>query len=153
MAFSLKSLKCSQCGSNEFQPKGIKGYIIRSVFQQIGMRFFFQTNVNGPFVFKCLKCGTKIINFPKEAGADEILETPCVIKLTREGSLIGAMVDFLVFHNGKNVGKIGNKETIEIKTNVKSNLLFITDDSGAAFRNFFSFDAVAGETKEFNWGR
>jgi hypothetical protein len=42
---------------------------------------------------------------------------------------------------------------MEIKTEVKSNLLFITDDSGAAFRNLFGFDTVSGETKEFNWIR
>jgi hypothetical protein len=117
------------------------------------MRFFFQTNINGPFVFKCSKCGSRIIDFPKEADTNEILEMPCVIKLTRQGAIIGALIDFWVFLNGRKVAEIDNKQTIEIKTKIKKNILFITDDSGTAFGSYFTFEAVSDNVKELNWSR
>jgi hypothetical protein len=71
----------------------------------MGMRFLFQTNVNGPFVFKCLKRGAKIIDVPKEVGTDEFLETPCVIKLKLVLWLI-----FLYSLMEKMLGKLGIKK-------------------------------------------
>ena len=151
--FSLANLKCSQCGSKEYRPKGIQGYNLRSILHQIGFRFFMQTDFTDPVEYKCLKCGKKIIGLPRIAEEDEIIENPCVIKLTRDGSFIGAMVNFTVFLNGKKVAIIGNKQTIEIETYIKNNLLYLLDDSGVAFKNYFNFEVVSGGTKELNWNR
>jgi hypothetical protein len=114
---------------------------------------FFQTNFNDPIELKYLKCGTKIIASPKEADKDEILENPCIIKLTKEGSFVGTLVDYFIFLNGKKIAKIGNKKTIEIETNIKNNLLFLTDDSGTAFGDYFNFETVSGSMKELSWHR
>jgi hypothetical protein len=149
--FSLNSLKCTHCGSAEFQPKGIKGYILRSIMQQFLLFFLFRANENGPFEFKCLQCGVKFIGLPKEAEVDEFLESPCTIKLTRGNSILGAVFKFSVFLNGKKTASIGNGKTIEIKTVLKNNLLFLTDYSGRAFSKYFIIDAVAGGFKELNW--
>jgi hypothetical protein len=104
--------------------------------------------------YKCLKCGTKMVISPQEADNTDILEKPCIVKLTREGSFIGALVDFPVFLNGKRIASIGNKQTIEIETNVKNNLIFLTDDEAGASQNkYFTFDAISGGTVELNFSR
>jgi DNA-directed RNA polymerase subunit RPC12/RpoP len=154
MANEVLKLKCTQCGSNEIRPMGIQGFNLRSIFQALGLRFLFQTNFDGPLEYKCLKCGTKMVISPQDANSTDLLEKPCIVKLTREGSFVGALVDFPVFLNGKRVGSIANKKTLEIETNVKNNLIFLTDDmAGASQNKYFIFDAISGGTIELYFSR
>jgi hypothetical protein len=150
---SLHYLKCPKCGSEEYKPKGFEGYTLREILAQCGLRSFEYKNENALIVCKCVKCGSKFKGKAKDAEPDEILERPCTIHLTRKGGMLGAVLDFTVFLNGKKVCTVGNGQSVEIKTSVKQNLIFLTNDTGGAFSNFFRFEAVSGDNKELIFSR
>ena len=72
----------------------------------------------------------------------EILATPCIINLTRTAHYFGGAVKAKVFLNGEEVGKIGNKQSIVIKTNLSKNVLIIKH--GTLIGTVRRFDATAG---------
>ncbi|QQO08768.1 hypothetical protein [Breznakiella homolactica] len=151
--FSLQALICPKCGSGEFKPIGFKGSASREIFSQLGLRTMAHTNEHGPLVCRCLQCGTKFTGRPRPAEPEELLESPCTISLTRSGGFIGALIDFPVFLNGVRAGSLGSGQTIEISTKVKHNVLFVASETGAAFSNFFRFDAVPGGTETLTFSR
>jgi len=72
----------------------------------------------------------------------ELLEAPCTIRLTRTTNFVGGGVKLNVFLNGSEMEKLGNGQTIEMRTDRAKNMLFIKQ--GKRPVTVRRFDATAG---------
>jgi hypothetical protein len=153
--------KCPECGSKAWKPLGLPGYIGRTcmiaffgVFGYIIARSSLKRRSdNDPFVLKCEGCGTQWESCPIEAPEEERLEFPCTITITRPSDFVGTMVGQYVYLNGIGIGELKKGGSLCFQTNVKHNILFITDLSGSVFKDYCRFDAESGGSKDFIFNR
>jgi len=97
-----------------------------------------------PLNYKCETCHKKFEAFPYAAQPDEILQQPCKIIFTRLSSFIGMFVSQSIWLNGIKIGSVKNGKTIEFVTHIKSNIIFVTDQYGMAFKTDYRFEARSG---------
>lgn len=140
---SLHGFTCPYCGQNNFKVLGVNGAKSKAFF----VTFFF--GAIGSLVvnskskkdfslkalrYKCNCCGKKFEAFPAEASPDEVLNTPCRISYTRKSSFVGCAVAQGVWLNGVKVASIGNGKTVVFETSVRNNVVFVTDQFDAVFK-------------------
>ena len=153
--------KCPQCGASDWAPLGTPGYAGRGVLIVLfGFLGAMIANANAKknagseaFVCKCASCKAKWTATPQAVPMAERLEQPCEISLTRPGGFVGAAVSQFVYLNGIRAGVLKNNSTVNFQTNVKHNILFVTDASGTVFKDIRRFDAEPGENKSFSFNR
>jgi hypothetical protein len=153
--------RCPKCGSAEWRPLGLPGYMGRAfmvaLFGIIGNGIASSSlrsrKDNDPFILKCEGCGGKWEASPSEAAEEEWIEFPCEIAINRPGGFVGAAVGQYVFLNGIRVGVLKNGGVLNFQTNVKHNILYCTDLSGAVFKDYRRFEAEPGENKSFSFNR
>jgi hypothetical protein len=153
--------KCPKCGSAKWRLLGLPGYAGRAF-----MMFLFGVLGNGiagsalrrradndPFILKCEDCREKWEASPREAGEEEWLESPCKITISRPAGFVGAAVGQYVFLNGIRIGVLKNGGSLSFQTNVKHNILYCTDPSGAVFQDYRRFEAESGGNESFSFNR
>jgi ABC-type nickel/cobalt efflux system permease component RcnA len=153
--------KCPKCGSAEWRPLALPGYMGRAIIMVllgiigngIASSALRKKKDDDPFILKCEGCGEKWEAAPSEAAEEEWLETPCGITISRPGGLVGAAVGQYVFLNGIRVGVLKNGGSLSFQTNVKHNILYCTDLSGAVFRDYRRFEAEPEGNKSFSFNR
>ena len=148
---SLSHIKCPRCGSNDFIPAGFKGFAGKAfaiLFFGLITRLFLKPPESGTIVFRCKNCKKQFEGSPINAEENQILEKPCLIKYTRKSSFVGAAIKHFIYLNGQKTATVGNGGTVEFSSNIKENLIFSTDVSGAAFKYYFRFIANSGDNVE-----
>jgi hypothetical protein len=153
-------LKCPVCAAVDFKALGTKGFAGR---QLAIILFGFPAGVifsgvekktvrDKAVIYKCPACGNKWEALPVKAAESGCLETSCEIHVTRESGIIGRVMAWFVYLNGKKIGPVKNGGRIIFTTERKHNLVFVTDHSGRAF-DTRCFDASAGEKIELSFRR
>ena len=71
------------------------------------------------------------------------LEVPCAITITRENSMIGAIVQYSIMINGQHAGYVKNGESIRITTSLMQNVIVAKDAYGTEIKPLF-FSAPSG---------
>ena len=158
---SLYYVKCQKCGANDYRILGTKGSIGKTagaaVFGAVGALVADATNKDTveykPLRFKCSACGNKFESLPLTAQQEELLSAPCTISFTRLGSFVGMAVQQTIWLNGIAVARIGNKQPIQLSTLLRYNTLFVTDQTGLAFKGHYSFEAAPNGSVQVNFKR
>lgn len=73
--------------------------------------------------------------------------------LHRLSSLVGMAVLQQVFLNGVKVGTVKNNKELSFQTYTKHNVIFVTDHSGVAFPDAYTFTAERGGMKALKFNR
>jgi DNA-directed RNA polymerase subunit RPC12/RpoP len=149
-------LKCPHCGSVDFQPLGAKGYkgrLVANIILGWLVSRILEGKIGNTVVYHCNNCKTKWEAAPAPAGNGERLEQPCKIEVTRPGNFVGAIVGQFVYLNGEKIGRLDSGKTVAFSTSYRNNILFITDMTGTAFKEFRRFEAKPGEHIAFNFNR
>lgn len=145
-------IACPKCGSTNFEIKGT-GSAAASVGKQLlfgGIGNMVSSSKTKddfelkPVKCKCKDCKENFESLPNEASEDEILEKPCKITFKRLSSFVGGALRQQVFLNGLKVGTVKNGSEITFETNTKTNVLFVTDVHGVAFKDRYDFIAENG---------
>jgi hypothetical protein len=153
--------KCPKCGSAEWSPLGLPGYAGRALMMVllgllgngIASSALRRREDNDPFILKCEGCGEKWEAAPSEAAEEEWLEFPCEITISRPTGFVGAAVGQYLFLNGIRIGVLKNGGSLSFQTNVKHNILYGTDLSGAVFKDYRRFEAEPGGHIAFSFNR
>jgi len=159
---SLHRLKCPHCGGCDFEILGKKGALGKSLavtaaFGAIGN--LVQSSISKddlklePTNYKCLSCKKKFESLPLLVQQDEMLTTPCEITFTRLSSFVGMAVSQTVWLNGVKMSSVSNGKTVNFKTYVKHNTIFVTDHTGVAFKDSYKFEAHQGGKVEVRFKR
>ena len=149
---TLVGIKCPNCGSENYRIEGTG-----SAGASVGKQLLFGAVGNivsssrskddfelKPVKYRCLDCKNKYETIPNEASDDEILKKPCTITFERLSSFIGGAVRQQVFLNGIKMGTIKNGSKITFETNTRTNVIFVTDHHGVAFKEHYTFTAKDG---------
>jgi DNA-directed RNA polymerase subunit M/transcription elongation factor TFIIS len=159
---SLYHLKCPNCGAEEFVILGKKGGFgaalgLSVVLGPAGNLLADQMSKKDykleSIRFKCKSCKKKFESYPLTAEPDEILSEPCKVIFNRLSNIVGGAVSQSVWLNGVKVGTVGSGKTLEFDTITKHNTLFVTDQSGTAFKSNYQFVAQPGGSKKVNFDR
>jgi len=162
---TLKGLKCPQCGSENLRVTGKKGSGGKAAAavlaggaaaNMIASRNASRGDDLGaaePLAYICQDCRHKFQSRPLAALAEDLLESPCTIRFTRLGSMVGAIVAQVVYLNGVNCGAVKNGKSIELSTSNRWNTIFVTDQYGVAFPDVYRFEAAPGGRVEVNFRR
>lgn len=160
---TLLSVECPECGSTEFKINGTEESTRKKVKDAKNLLFMgaMSNMVSSsdsetdfelkPIKFQCLKCKKKFNSLPDVAQNDELLEKPCLITFKRLSSLRGCAVNQQVFLNGVKVGNVSNNSEISFYTHTKSNVIFVTDHKGNAFKGVYKFTAENGGQEEIKF--
>lgn len=158
---SLKKIHCPQCKKANYKILGTKGAMGKAIgagmFGGIG-NLIQSSNAKSdfelkPIRFKCLDCNNKFDSLPAQSEADEVLKKPCTIVFHRLSSFVGMAVIQQVFLNGVKVGNVKNNGELRFETNIRHNVIFVTDQSGVSFGDTYVFNAQDGETRVLNFKR
>lgn len=148
---TMCKLACPTCGSSKFKVLGIEGSIGRSLLTSgvIGNFVMDQKSKTDYedklFDLQCLDCRSKFKGrYSLTSDKKDLLEKPCKIFFTRISAFIGSAASIQVFLNGVKVGNVNNGQTIAFETNIKRNVLFITDQFGNSGYGMYWFDAENG---------
>lgn len=147
---------CPNCGSTDVVAIGTEGALGRTLDQQFGpftQVFVPVTADTGRLRYRCHSCHKK---FVAESGAPvetEPLEQACTIVFHRDSGFVGAMMPNVVYLNGERVGEVKSGKSIEFATTVRSNVITVTDQNGAAFKDSYTFDAEDGGVVEVHFNR
>lgn len=158
---SLKNMQCPHCNGTEFKILGTKGATGKAVgavmFGAIGSLVQSSDTKNDfelrPIRYKCQSCNKKFESVPFVAAEDDLLDEPCTVVLHRLSSFVGMAVLQQVFLNGVKVGTVKNNKELSFKTYTKHNVIFVTDHSGVAFPDAYTFTAESGGMKELKFNR
>lgn len=158
---SLHNLKCPHCGANDFKILGAKGSKGKSAasgaFGAVGALVMNAISKDGKSLesvnYKCVSCRKKFTSLPLVATPDEILSAPCKISFKRMSGFMGMAVSQTVWLNGIKIASVGNGKTIEFQTMIKYNTLFVTDQSGVAFKGDYKFEAQPNGSMEVKFKR
>lgn len=158
---SVKDLQCPHCNGTEFKILGTKGAVgaavgaamfgaIGNLVQSSEAKSDYELR---PIRYQCLSCKKKFESVPFVAAEDELLGEPCTVVLHRLSSFVGMAVLQQVFLNGVKVGTVKNNKELSFKTYTKHNVIFVTDHSGVAFPDAYTFTAESGGMKELKFNR
>jgi hypothetical protein len=153
--------KCPQCGSAEWRPIGLPGFFWRGLLMLpfsllgllIGASAMKRRKDNDPFILKCEGCGKKWKSAPSNATQEECLEFPCDITVSRPKSFVGAAMSYFMFLNGIRMGVLKNGGCLNFQTNVRHNIFYAADVSGAVFVDYRRFEAEPNGRITFNFNR
>jgi hypothetical protein len=73
--------------------------------------------------------------------------------MSRPAGFVGAAAGQYVFLNGIRVGVLKSGGSLNFQTNVKRNILYCTDLSGAVFQDYRRFEAEPDGSKSFSFNR
>lgn len=150
---TLKGLRCPHCGGEQLAVTGVKGALGASAVTSLAFgavgnlvagKSAAANTTTEPLQYKCTNCGNKFESLPLGAPPEEILDEPCTVTFTREGSMIGAAVPQILYLNGVKLGAVKNGVSLSFSTSSRYNVLFVTDHHGVAFKSEYRFEAQPG---------
>jgi len=150
---SLFELKCPQCQSKDYIALGVSGGTGKYVATQLAFGLIGQLAASSAakknmdveeINYKCKQCKYKFSSLPLQAKSEELLTIPCTIQFTRISSFVGSAMLNVVNLNGIKMGALKNGQTLAFQTNIKYNILFVTDQHGVAFPDAYRFEAQPG---------
>lgn len=150
---TLKGLKCPYCGCEQVNVTGTKGALGASLatslaFGAVGNLVAGSkaaaNQATEPLQYKCVNCKKKFESMPLIAPAEDVLPVPCTVTFTRVGSFVGAAVPQIVHINGVKVGAVKNGKSISFTTSNRYNVIFVSDQSGVAYKGDYRFEAQPG---------
>ena len=159
----IPTQNCPVCGSgaDKIRPLGAKGSrgtsaAVTVAFGAVGNLVAQQNAASHmasvPIEYKCSNCKNKFQVFSEYAKADELLERPAVIVLTRASGMLGAAIERFVLLNGIKVARVKNNREVAFQTNVRINELLMLDQYDVtADVSPLRFEVADGEIVQVFW--
>jgi len=155
-------IKCPKCGAGDWSVTGLKGGVgkgvaVTAAFGAIGSMVASSMakddDTQHPVSYRCRQCNHKFESWPERVPPEQKLEKPCTVNFTRLSSFVGMAVAQFVYINGMKIGPVKNGKTLTFRTLVRDNVVFVTDQFGAAFRSDYRFQAQPGGTEDIKFKR
>lgn len=154
---------CPHCGSRELRVKKVKGGY-NAWHDQVelwagnteavrGLHTAAYVRSLNSITYKCQSCRRSFASLPVKAAESELLAEPCTITFERVPKFKGIFNAQYPYINGIGIEPIHRKGSITIKSPLKHNTVFVTDNNLRGFKGIWSFEALPGESVQVSYKR
>lgn len=154
---------CPHCGSRELRVKKVRGgnnawhdpaelWAGNTEAVQGLHSAAFVRSLN-PITYKCQGCKRGFTSLPVKAADSELLAQPCTITFERVPRFNGTANEHFPYINGIGMNPIHRKGSITIKSPLKHNTIFVTDNTLRGYKGIWSFEALPGENVHISYKR